>query len=450
MAQRLNKNGVRPHIVVVAPVSDSRKKASTTTTKQPLDVAASMKIKAVVSKRIKTLTTEAPSESKSKDKPKAILSRDADTLLAAAQMLATRHKLISMRNDQDFDEESTAKTGDASTTTPAPSHPAFQASHPHGHGYPAETASHSVVSMHHHPQNQQHRPFAHHPLHATSINGPPVVPHFGSFAASHPKHVQSDRMGQTPMASHFTPTHVVPPPGHVMSPSVHRPVIPTGIPPHPGLQLNNVHPSGLPPQHLVHHHQGPVHPHPHHFRFLQGPHHPRDPRARPQQFHPQFMPHQLPQGHPGLMPPQGLNQGLIHGPTFQTPQNIQPTEAATEPTEESQLSANFGSQTSEGNPQKAVIQFHTPDSQAAESGANKGLTLHFGGGPMAGGGQLMTSPVGIFKTLLLPLLPKPRVNLNGKVVFGVVLEKGVGFGKQQKKQPHAVKFNPAQLYSGRR
>ena len=78
-----------------------------------------------------------------------------------------------------------------------------------------------------------------------------------------------------------------------------------------------------------------------------------------------------------------------------------------------------------------MVSFHANDPQAAASGSSKGLTLHFGGGPMGGGGQLMTSPVGIFKTLLLPLLPKPRVNLNGKVVFGVVLEKGVGFGKQK-------------------
>ena len=61
-----------------------------------------------------------------------------------------------------------------------------------------------------------------------------------------------------------------------------------------------------------------------------------------------------------------------------------------------------------------------------------GIQLSFGGGPMGGGGQLKTSPMGIFKTLLLPLLPKPRMNLNGKVVFGVVLENGVGFGKKPK------------------
>jgi hypothetical protein len=65
-------------------------------------------------------------------------------------------------------------------------------------------------------------------------------------------------------------------------------------------------------------------------------------------------------------------------------------------------------------------------------GESPGVQLNFGGGPMGGGGQLMTSPMGIFKTLILPLMPKPRMNLNGKVVFGVVLENGVGFGKKPK------------------
>ena len=82
-----------------------------------------------------------------------------------------------------------------------------------------------------------------------------------------------------------------------------------------------------------------------------------------------------------------------------------------------------------------LLSFH-----AAESGGEgtyqepappQGLTLHFGGGPMGGGGQLMTSPLGIFKTLLLPLLPRPRVNLNGKVVFGLVLENGSGSKRQR-------------------
>lgn len=61
-----------------------------------------------------------------------------------------------------------------------------------------------------------------------------------------------------------------------------------------------------------------------------------------------------------------------------------------------------------------------------------GMQLSLGAGPMGGGSQLKVSPMGILKTLVLPLLPKPRMNLNGKVVFGVVLENGVGFGKKPK------------------
>ena len=76
---------------------------------------------------------------------------------------------------------------------------------------------------------------------------------------------------------------------------------------------------------------------------------------------------------------------------------------------------------------------------------DKGLTLHFGGGPIGGGGQIVTSPIGIFKTLLLPLLPKPRVNLNGKVVFGVVLEKTAGFGKQK---PNPIQQLQSSSYFG--
>lgn len=66
----------------------------------------------------------------------------------------------------------------------------------------------------------------------------------------------------------------------------------------------------------------------------------------------------------------------------------------------------------------------------------KGITFHFGGGPIGGGTQLITSPMGIFKHLMLPLLPNPRVNLNGKVVFGVVLEKSTAFGQPPPKKKH--------------
>ena len=38
----------------------------------------------------------------------------------------------------------------------------------------------------------------------------------------------------------------------------------------------------------------------------------------------------------------------------------------------------------------------------------KGITFHFGGGPIGGGTQLITSPMGIFRHLMIPLMPSPR------------------------------------------
>lgn len=130
------------------------------------------------------------------------------------------------------------------------------------------------------------------------------------------------------------------------------------------------------------------------------------------------------------------------GPPLPSPTPAETEETATEATDESQVETTY--QGSDSNPNKAVVQFHAEDPQAAASGANKGLTLHFGGGPVGGGGQLVTNPVGIFKTLLLPLLPKHHANFNGKLVFGFVLEKGV---KKQVKPMHPiVKFLPSHLY----
>lgn len=50
---------------------------------------------------------------------------------------------------------------------------------------------------------------------------------------------------------------------------------------------------------------------------------------------------------------------------------------------------------------------HQPDHDKR----TKGVTFHFGGGPIGGGTQLITSPMGIFKHLMLPLLPNPRGEL---------------------------------------
>lgn len=46
--------------------------------------------------------------------------------------------------------------------------------------------------------------------------------------------------------------------------------------------------------------------------------------------------------------------------------------------------------------------------QSEHDKKSKGITFHFGGGPIGGGTQLITSPMGIFKHLMIPLMPNPR------------------------------------------
>ncbi|XP_076373058.1 uncharacterized protein LOC143257903 [Tachypleus tridentatus] len=53
---------------------------------------------------------------------------------------------------------------------------------------------------------------------------------------------------------------------------------------------------------------------------------------------------------------------------------------------------------------------------------NKGVSIQLSGG---GGGH---NALASLASLLLPSLGKPKVNLNGRVVFGVVLDKGIGLG----------------------
>ena len=59
----------------------------------------------------------------------------------------------------------------------------------------------------------------------------------------------------------------------------------------------------------------------------------------------------------------------------------------------------------------AVVNFDMKD----PPGGDKGVHMSFGSGPSGGGSSIMTNPLGIFKSLFLPLLPKPRMNLNGNL-----------------------------------
>ncbi|OQR66337.1 hypothetical protein BIW11_14229 [Tropilaelaps mercedesae] len=68
---------------------------------------------------------------------------------------------------------------------------------------------------------------------------------------------------------------------------------------------------------------------------------------------------------------------------------------------------------------------------------SSGITLSLGGG----GDRKHVSPLSIAKHIFLPFLPKPKVNLNGRVVFGVVLENAAKFGHKKLhpgEEPQAV------------
>ncbi|EEC02865.1 hypothetical protein IscW_ISCW016693 [Ixodes scapularis] len=102
---------------------------------------------------------------------------------------------------------------------------------------------------------------------------------------------------------------------------------------------------------------------------------------------------------------------------------------------------------------RSGFEIHAGDSYGGHSassggGHGKGITFTIGGGHGDHGSShhhdYGVSPMGVIKNLFLPFLPKPKVNLNGRVVFGVVLEKGVGLGHNQHghhQVQHAVAYH---------
>ncbi|XP_075557132.1 uncharacterized protein LOC142589560 isoform X2 [Dermacentor variabilis] len=97
------------------------------------------------------------------------------------------------------------------------------------------------------------------------------------------------------------------------------------------------------------------------------------------------------------------------------------------------------------NKDRSGFEIHAGDSYASHGsssgghggGHGKGITFTIGGGDhQSPHHDYGVSPMGVIKNLFLPFLPKPKVNLNGRVVFGVVLEKGVGLGHNQHGQQH--------------
>ncbi|GIX76760.1 uncharacterized protein CDAR_20891 [Caerostris darwini] len=68
-----------------------------------------------------------------------------------------------------------------------------------------------------------------------------------------------------------------------------------------------------------------------------------------------------------------------------------------------------------------------------------GISLSLGNGGHGGHGKGLLgghSPLGIISSVLSPIIKKPRVNLNGKLMFGVMLEKGVKFGDDKGHHHH--------------
>ncbi|KAG8199575.1 hypothetical protein JTE90_009412 [Oedothorax gibbosus] len=63
----------------------------------------------------------------------------------------------------------------------------------------------------------------------------------------------------------------------------------------------------------------------------------------------------------------------------------------------------------------------------------EGISLSISSPANSGTHVSVKEPVSVIKSFFLPFLPKPRLNMNARVVFGVVLDKGMGIGADKKK-----------------
>ena len=486
IAQRKNFTGTKPQILVIAPIRNqkttpkpiqspitksSRIQASkSTTTVGPTD-KPNRKRKGSTTRNPKRTTTKKieVTEDPFSETPTAfpVLSKDAETLLAAAHVLAARHKTFSSRNDEEEDvqhkEASEQKFQKFEAVIDMPQE---------GEKYPS--ASYPVY---------QFEPITQTPSYVSYSNIQPEIQRTPYRRHQH----SSSRMGSAPSPAASQNVQVLVSPNPIIEHPSPAPIMPSNAPPivphfGPTERRQFGAPLQQPPQ---------MHPQ---FHFVQGQHlQAQGPNGPHIQNHPPpfMVNHQFNQAHgqqsaPGghfLMPPQlqmqlppnaprplmglhNFNHGHNNNFNPQTGQfaasgsdlnphmsrpSPPPAEEETEEGESvvSNSGITQGNQADGSSPTGMLsLQANEPAPSyqqhvASESAPSKGLTLHFGGGPVGGGGQLITSPVGIFKTLLLPLLPRPRVNLNGKVVFGVVLEKGVGFGKQK---PNIVTYQPSHFY----
>lgn len=85
------------------------------------------------------------------------------------------------------------------------------------------------------------------------------------------------------------------------------------------------------------------------------------------------------------------------------------------------------------------IGFHGPPAPPFVHKPPEGISLSISS-PSNSGTHVSAEPVSVIKSFFLPFLPKPRLNMNARVVFGVVLDKGMGLGGNKKDAGHRHPF----------
>ncbi|XP_064479888.1 uncharacterized protein LOC135393348 [Ornithodoros turicata] len=138
--------------------------------------------------------------------------------------------------------------------------------------------------------------------------------------------------------------------------------------------------------------------------------------------------------HPPYNPPPPPSSNPYHPPHRYGSRHYDPVDAQRGLLHPSSESAAYPTKDRSG------YEINAGDSHSSHGGHGKGITFTIGGGGGDHGDHgshgYGVSPMGVIKNLFLPFLPKPKVNLNGRVVFGVVLEKGVGLGHNQHQHGH--------------
>lgn len=120
--------------------------------------------------------------------------------------------------------------------------------------------------------------------------------------------------------------------------------------------------------------------------------------------------------------PEGYNQQQqLYAPSLQQPQ-----------------ATNYPLQ-SQVQQQRSGLQPAATDRSGYESPLG-GIKLSLGSADAHGQNRHLGGPLGIISSILGPIIKRPRVNLNGKLMFGVMLEKGLKFGQDKNHHQPNVAF----------